>query len=366
MGSPVVNERDIMGDNEASSFATTLATGVVVPMVLNAVIELDVFEIIKRFGPGAYVTPAQIANKLSTNNPNAGTMLDRMLRILASHSILSCSTRPVVGDDGRVEMCYGLTPVSQFFTKGDDGVTLTSLLRLIQDKVTIDSLSHLKDTVLEGICPFEKAYGMSQFEFTEKDSRFNKIFNKAMANHSFTTLKKIMENYKGFEGISTLVDIGGGNGTTLNMIISKYPSIRGINLDLPHVLANAPSYEGVEHVPGDMFVSVPKGDAMFMKWITHDWSDEECIKLLTNCYDALPEHGKVIICDYIVPMWPETSDATRTVLQLDVLMMAISPEGKERTELEFKALAKRVGFQGFRVVCSAYDTKIMECIKGNH
>ncbi|KAK9724919.1 hypothetical protein RND81_05G108600 [Saponaria officinalis] len=366
MGSILVDEKEIMGENEACSFAMTLASGVILPMVLNAIIELDVFEIIKQFGPGVYVTPAQIANKLPTNNPNAGTRLDRMLRVLASHSILSCSSRTVVGHEGRVEMCYGLTPVSQFFTKDEDGVSLASFSRLIQDKVTVESLYDLKDTVLKDICPFEEAHGTSAFEFYGKDSRFNKIFNKAMGNHSTLTLKKIMENYEGFEGISTLVDIGGGNGAALHMITSKYPSIRGINLDLPHVLANAPSYDGVEHVPGDMFVSVPKGDAMFMKWIIHDWSDEECIKLLTNCYDALPEHGKVIICDYIVPAWPETSHATKTVLQFDVLMMAICPAGKERRELEFKFLAKRVGFRGFRVVGSAYDTKIMECIKGNH
>ncbi|KAK9724917.1 hypothetical protein RND81_05G108400 [Saponaria officinalis] len=106
-------------------------------------------------------------------------MLDWMLRVLASHSILSCSTRTVVGHEGRVEMCYGLTPVSQFFTQDDDGVTLASFLRLIQDKVMVESLYQLKDTVLKGICPFEEAHGMSAFEFYGKDSRFNKIFNKA-------------------------------------------------------------------------------------------------------------------------------------------------------------------------------------------
>lgn len=46
-----------------------------------------------------------------------------------------------------------------------------------------------------------------------------------------------------------------------------------------------------------MFESVPKGDAIFMKWILHNWSDDLCIKLLKNCYDAIPSDGKVIVVE---------------------------------------------------------------------
>ncbi|CBI34619.3 unnamed protein product, partial [Vitis vinifera] len=73
----------------------------------------------------------------------------------------------------------------------------------------------------------------------------------------------------GFEGLKPLVDVGGGNGSILNVIVSKYPSIKGINFDLAPVIEKSPSYPGVEHVAGDMFTSVPNGDAIFMKWILH-------------------------------------------------------------------------------------------------
>ena len=59
-------------------------------------------------------------------------------------------------------------------------------------------------------------------------------------------MKKLLENYKGFEGVSTLVDVGGGIGATLNMIISKHPTIKGINFDLPHVIQDAPTYPGIK------------------------------------------------------------------------------------------------------------------------
>jgi len=58
-------------------------------------------------------------------------------------------------------------------------------------------------------------------------------------------MTKILEVYKGLKDVNTLVDIGGGLGTILNLVISsKYPQIKGINFDLAAVLATAPSYPG--------------------------------------------------------------------------------------------------------------------------
>ncbi|PKI41897.1 hypothetical protein CRG98_037724, partial [Punica granatum] len=63
-----------------------------------------------------------------------------------------------------------------------------------------------------------------------------------MADLSFIQTKKVLEVYNGFEGLSVLVDVGGGKGATLHAIISKYPSIKGINFDLPQVIQHAPAY----------------------------------------------------------------------------------------------------------------------------
>ncbi|KAL9261309.1 Caffeic acid 3-O-methyltransferase-like protein [Drosera capensis] len=361
MGSTTEESRQLSTTEEACSYAMAITSGSVPPMVLKAMIELDVLEIIKRAGPGAYLSPEEIAGQLPTSNPVAATMLDRMLRLLASYSILSYSLKEL--PDGRVQRRYGLAPVCEFLTKNEDGVSLAALSLMNQDKVLLESWHYLKDAVLDGGIPFNKAYGMTAFEYHGTDPRFNKVFNQGMSNHSTITMKRLLETYNGFEGISTLVDVGGGTGATLDMIVAKYPSIKGINFDLPHVVNDAPSYNGIEHVGGDMFVSVPKGDAIFMKWICHDWSDEHCLKFLKNCFDALPDHGKVIVCEYILPVAPETSNAARLVFHVDAIMLAHNPGGKERTEKEFEALAKGSGFRGFKVTASAYDTKVMEFLK---
>lgn len=95
--------------------------------------------------------------------------------------------------------------------------------------------------VLNGGSPFCKAHGLNLFEFAEKD---NNVFNEDMYNHTTVIMEKIHEKYKGFEGLNDLVDVGGGFGANLRLIVSKYPQIKGINFDLPHVIKDAPSCPG--------------------------------------------------------------------------------------------------------------------------
>ena len=103
----------------------------------------------------------------------------------------------------------------------------------------------MNEVILEGGIPFNRAYGMTAFEYPRTDQRFNRVFNRAMSNHTTLIIKKILEIYKGFEGLNVLVDVGGGIGVTLSIITSKYPHLKAINFDLPHVLADAPSYSGI-------------------------------------------------------------------------------------------------------------------------
>lgn len=123
----------------------------------------------------------------------------------------------------------------------------------------------LKDAVLDGGIAFNKVHGMNAFEYPAVNPRFNDVLNLAMFNHTSIVMKKILQSYKDFENINRLVDVGGGLGHSLKIILSKYPNLKGINFDLPHVIKHGFSHPGMEHVGGDMFVDVPSGDAIFMK-----------------------------------------------------------------------------------------------------
>ncbi|XP_056850103.1 indole glucosinolate O-methyltransferase 1-like isoform X2 [Raphanus sativus] len=215
--------------------------------------------------------------------------------------------------------------------------------------------------ILEGRGAFSSAHGMPIFEYMKSGGQFAEVFDRTMTEHSTMFLKKVLEVYKGFEDVNTLVDVGGSSGTTLGLVTSKYPHIKGINFDLPQVLTNAPSYPGVEHVSGDMFIEVPKGDAIFMKWILHDWTDEHCLKLLKNCWKSLPKNGKMIIVDLITPEEPKSGDfSSNYMFGMDMLVLALYDGAKERSFSQLENLAFGSGFRRCEVVCGVHSYSVIE------
>uniref|UniRef100_A0A453M975 O-methyltransferase C-terminal domain-containing protein n=1 Tax=Aegilops tauschii subsp. strangulata TaxID=200361 RepID=A0A453M975_AEGTS len=222
---------------------------------------------------------------------------------------------------------------------------------------------YLKDVALEGGQPFHRAHGMTAYEYNSTDPRANCLFNEAMLNHSTIITKKLLEFYRGFDNVETLVDVAGGVGATAHAITSKYPHIKGVNFDLPHVISEAPPYPGVQHIAGDMFKKVPSGDAILLKWILHNWTDDYCMTLLRNCYDALPMNGKVVIVEGILPVKPDAMPSTQTMFQVDMMMLLHTAGGKERELSEFEELAKGAGFSTVKTSYIYSTAWVIEFVK---
>ncbi|KAK7268944.1 hypothetical protein RIF29_21654 [Crotalaria pallida] len=231
----IENEEEV-----AYAYAMQLCTSTVLSMSLQSATELGVFDILQKAGPGAMLSAEEIASQLSCKNKEAPSMLDRVLGLLASHSILLCTVH-------QNKRLYSMTPVAKYFAPDFDGFSLGPFLALIQDNVP------LKDAIREGGIPFERVHGTPAYEYPSFDSRFNQVFNAAMISNTSLVTKKVLEFYKGFEDIKRLVDVGGGHGISINLITSKYPHIQGINFDLPHVIEHAPLYPGMNFVQLSVF-----------------------------------------------------------------------------------------------------------------
>lgn len=80
----------------------------------------------------------------------------------------------------------------------------------------------------------------------EKNNNIQSEFNDAMLNHTSVVMKKILKTYNGFNSLSggVLVDVGGGLGANLALILSRLPQLKGVNFDLPHVVSEAPKIKG--------------------------------------------------------------------------------------------------------------------------
>ncbi|KAJ4768776.1 Caffeic acid-3-O-methyltransferase [Rhynchospora pubera] len=336
----------------------------ILPLTLKAVMELDVFEIIKMGSANSastqpvMMTAKDIAAQLPTKNPQAAAMLDRMLALLASFNIVSC----VIEKKEKVVRRYGPTPFFKLLTKDDDGVALGTVIIFGMEQALVSAGQHLKEAVLGGGIAFEKAHGMKFFEYIGTYPSFGRLFDKAMMHNSTFFLKKLLETYQGFKDVQVLVDVGGGVGAVLGTIISKYTHIKGINFDLPHAIASAPPLPGVEHVGGNMFDCIPHGDTILLKYVLHNWSNEHCVKILKNCYDALPNDGKVIILEIILPANPEPTTRSKSTFIMDVLMMAYFG-GKERTKIEFENLVNEAGFTQVETQYFNGETWIIELRK---
>ncbi|KAF3570317.1 hypothetical protein F2Q69_00060000 [Brassica cretica] len=90
------------------------------------------------------------------------------------------------------------------------------------------------------------------------------LLNEAMACDARRVVPRVAGAcYDLFDGVATVVDVGGGTGETMGILVKEFPWIKGINFDLPHVVEVVQAMDNVENVGGDMFDSIPACDTTF-------------------------------------------------------------------------------------------------------
>ncbi|CAD6241616.1 unnamed protein product [Miscanthus lutarioriparius] len=166
----------------------------------------------------------------------------------------------------------------------------------------------------------------------------------------------------GFRGVAKLVDVGRSSVACLEMIMRRVPTIKeGINFDLPDVVADAPpiaasdktlpyhtgygrcariSAKASDQIPRRTYRPSQRYDGS--AWVLTTWTNDECTTILRNCHAALPDGGKLVACEPVVPEQTDTS--TRTV------MTTYRTQGRERSEELFRHLGVTAGFTAFRAI----------------
>ncbi|XP_052206300.1 (R,S)-reticuline 7-O-methyltransferase-like [Diospyros lotus] len=314
-------------------------------MALKSAVELRVADIIHSHG--CPISLSQIAAAIDGPSPDFRVptviSLGRIMRFLVRKKIFTAI-------NGGGETLYGLTHASKLLVR-DAEVSLAPIVLMESDPRAMAPWHYFSRCVREGGTAFEKAHGQEIWEYGFGNPDFSKVFNAAMGCTAKVTTTAMVTAYRdGFRSIGSLVDVGGGIGTSISEITKAYPHIKAINFDLPHVVATAPEYPGVSHVGGDMFKSVPEADAIFMKAILHDWSDEDCVKILQNCRKAILEKtGKVILVEVVLKPEGE-SKFDNAGFVLDLIMLAHTSGGKERTEAEWKQVLEKGGFPRYNII----------------
>ncbi|MGB6823426.1 MAG: methyltransferase [Candidatus Acidiferrales bacterium] len=278
--------------------------------------------------------------------------LHRLMRATASVGVLS------EGPDGK----FSETPMSAVL-RSNGKPSLRAVAMMGGREWHGRGWSRLEYCVRTGKQAMEQIYGAPIFEYFKQHPDEGQIFNDAMTSISAGDSPAVVDAYS-FEGIHSIVDVGGGHGLLLATIMARNPQMKGTLYDESHVIEGAkngplkPVMERCTLASGDMFSSVPAGaDAYIMKHIIHDWPDELCVKILKSCRKGVNPGGKLLVVDDVI----QSGNDFYAGKFLD-LQMLIFPGGKERTEKQFRELFAAGGWKLSRVVPTATPICIVEGI----
>lgn len=262
--------------------------------------------------------------------------------------------------------CFALTPTGQYLRSDVPG-SLRSLSLTISDEWQWNCFGDLLETVKTGQSAMQRRYQVQDtFEYlTQVAPKSGEVFDHAMTGWASSIHMAILESYD-FSGLSSLVDIAGGHGVLMSAILKRYPALTGVVFDLPDVvsgatttLANAAISARCDVVGGSFFETVPSGkDAYMLSHILHDWSDDDCLKILNNIRQAMPETGRLLVVEMLIP----NGDTPHFGKLLDVTMLSIFSGGRERTALEYTQLLQQAGFSVQRVVNTSGLVSVLEAV----
>lgn len=245
---------EITEEEEAEVEIWKYVFGFVNMAVVKCAIELGIAEAIENHGSS--MTISELSSTLNCAPPH----LHRIMRFLVHLRFFK--EKP----SAHGLIAYQQTPLSRRLMRHGEN-SMAAFILLESSQVMLAPWHCLSTRVLaNGTSAFDTAHGKDVWVFAAADEGHNKLINDAMACDARVAVPAIVKGCpEVFNGVETLVDVGGGDGTTLSILAKAFPWIRGISFDLPHVVKVAEKFHGVEYVGGDMFHFVPQADAALIK-----------------------------------------------------------------------------------------------------
>jgi len=235
------------------------------------------------------------------------------------------------------------TPTSEALI-GDDSIR--DAVALAGHPIFWNSVGRLGDSVRTGQSGFDAVFGCAFFDYLAKDADAREVFNAGMHRTSVAENAAISRGYD-FGRFGSVADVGGGRGGFLLEILRHHPRTRGVLFDSREVVEEACVLVGeipaerYQVVPGNFFESVPiRADAILLKRVLHDWSDEQCIRILSNCAKSMRPGDGLIVFDAILE--PGGDPAGKKIS--DVLLLTLLP-GRERTLEDFRRIFDAAGLR---------------------
>jgi len=277
------------------------------------------------------LSPTDLAERTGTNV----AALHRLLKFLSAYGIFQ---EKKAGN-------FAHTELSSVFRQ-DDPDSVRAILRRIGE-FWWSAVGGIEHSIRTGESAFNHVHGMPFFQFLKENPDIQKRFDEAMARVSDADDTAIAAAYD-FDQFDCIVDVGGGRGGLLTQILMGTPRAKGILFDQPQVIDQATRLEegGLsnrsEMVGGNFFDSiVGGGDCYVIKGVLHDFDDDQCVTILSNCRKAMNADGRVVIANQDLP---SPIDGPHPNLTMDIQMMALL-SGRERSKSDWSELFRRSGLR---------------------
>ena len=257
--------------------------------------------------------------------------LYRLLRLLAGYGIFV----------EHAERSFGNSALSELLREGPGSFREFAL---IFGEEFYPAFVRTLEAVETGDPSFDAVFGMRYDDYLEANPDASTRFNRFMA-HGKEALAELLaaEEWRGGE---TVVDVGGGNGALLHALLDRRPELRGIVFDLPRVVVEAEARmrsaglsDRCKTLGGSFFDGLPAGgDVYVLSHILHGWEDDRARDILRAVRRAIADRGRLLIVDGVVA--PPNEPGLKL---MDLLMLSLG--GRERTEVEWRALLADGGFE---------------------
>jgi hypothetical protein len=232
------------------------------------------------------------------------------------------------------------------FLRADHDGSLQALALLQGEPIIAGAWQRCAEAVRSGRSGFELAHQQKMFDFLDRDERLRRLFQRSLQGSE--GWNKAIVEVLDLAGRKVLVDVGAGDGRLLEALLARWPTLSGVALDRPAVAPSSSSR--IEWVAGDFFQRVPPGDVHLLRWVLHDWPDDQALQILQQVREA--SSGVVYLVENLLG-----NDPGAALLDMSMLILT---GGRERTREEFGSLLERAGLRLQRVLPTRAGVQILE------
>ncbi|WP_157408311.1 methyltransferase [Actinoplanes sp. N902-109] len=244
-------------------------------------------------------------------------------------------------------------------------------LAILLNVLYFQSLGSLVDAVKTGQPALNLRFGMGLYEVMEQDPEMARILDLAMQEWTRPVGATILEHFP-FDNVTSIVDVGGGNGELLKTLLGAHPHLRGTVVDRADTCRRAAAalqatgnedlVERLTFQPGDMFTEIPSGaDLYVIKNVLHDWNSESAVTILSNISAAMRDRPADAPEPMLVIMDPVREYDSGSVLR-PLIKLVIGEQGTgERTEADIRRETTAAGLQVLSISPLPMDLAAIAC-----